>query len=178
MASVTSKRVASKSPELKPLRAERLTGARFSRVALDDLLLTLPRQITISLGRSRRFFRLVMGGKTIKRNQTLTTLDDIREDATVELIGGEADRAPVRLEIDYRAQALDPHAAGESARSSLGYSQPPYEHHFGVTFLGIEYWGFNLVGLKPAQRNANRGPALTVRVARDCPPSKGAASGD
>jgi hypothetical protein len=117
-----------------------------------------------------------MGSKTIKRNPTLT-LHDVGENADVEPIGGEAKRAPVRLEIDCGTQALDPRTAGESARSSAGYSQRSYEHHFGVTFLGVEYWGFNLVGLKPVQRNVDRGRALTVRVAPDCPPSRERASG-
>lgn len=130
------------------------------------LLLTLTRQITISQGRSRKSSGLVMGSKTIKRNQTHTP-PDIRENAKAELIGGEAKRAPVRLEINCATQPLDPR--------SVGYSQRPYEHHFGVTFLGIEYWGFNLAGLKPAPQNVDRERALTVRVAQACPPSRGTA---
>jgi hypothetical protein len=94
-----------------------------------------------------------MGNKISKRNGRIKSLDRIVESAAV---------APLNRDLSAKSHRL------ESDRGST-CSEQPYQHHFGLTFLGIEYWGFNLVGtLTPAERRQ----ALSVRVARDGQPSE------
>lgn len=123
-----------------------------------------------------------MASRTIKRNQTLNALDGLRENATLEPPDGHLKRErprtqlgePIRLEINRGAMAIDPNQAAKSDPLSATYVEQPYHHHFGFTFLGIEYWGFNFAGsIKEATRGPDRPrPSLSVRVARDGQPSK------
>jgi hypothetical protein len=99
-----------------------------------------------------------MGSRTTNRNRRFKALDNLRENAAVEQLSGDHLAVePLRLESD---------------RGSTCNEQP-YQHHFGLTFLGIEYWGFNFVGtLTTAERSLERRPSLSVRVARDGQPSE------
>lgn len=91
-------------------------------------------------------------------------------------LGTNLDRAaePLRLESDQGAVIeLRPLTLGSCQTFKLDplpstCAEQPYQHHFGLTFLGIEYWGFNLVGtLRTAAQSPERRPSLSVRLARD-----------
>jgi hypothetical protein len=98
-----------------------------------------------------------MGSRTTNRNRRFKALDKPRKNAAVEHLSGHLAVEPLRLESD---------------RGSTSVEQP-YQHHFGLTFLGIEYWGFNFVGtLATAARDPERRQSLSVRVARDGQPSE------
>lgn len=98
-----------------------------------------------------------MGSRTTNRHRRFKALDKLRKNAAVEHPSSHPAVEPLRL---------------ESNRGSTCVEQP-YQHHFGLTFLGIEYWGFNFVGtLATAARNPERRQFLSVRVARDGQPSE------
>jgi hypothetical protein len=144
-----------------------------------------------------------MGSRTTKRNRSLKALDNIRDSASVEPLSGDAKRErarrqssvtqsgdevgsgttldlavePVRLEIDRGALPLDSCQSVKSDPLPATYVEQPYQHHFGLTFLGIEYWGFNFTGnFETAARSPDRRRSLSVRLDRDGHPSKGTGS--
>jgi hypothetical protein len=104
-----------------------------------------------------------MGSRTTNGNRRFKALDNLRKNAAVDQLSGHRAVEPLRLESD-RGSTCD---------------EQPYQHHFGLTFLGIEYWGFNFVGtLATAARNPERRQSLSVRVAQDGQPSEEAPAKD
>ena len=96
-------------------------------------------------------------------------------DLTVEPVRLESDRGPV-IEV-VGPLTLDSCQTVKSDPLPATYVEKPYQHHFGLTFLGIEYWGFNFTGnFETAARSPDRRRSLSVRVDRDGHPSKGTGS--
>jgi hypothetical protein len=85
--------------------------------------------------RARRQSSVTQSGDEVGSGTTL--------DPAVKPLTLESDRAPV---IELRPLALDTSQTIKLDPLPATCVEQPYEHHFGLTFPGIKFWGFIFVG--------------------------------
>ena len=83
--------------------------------------------------------------------QPIVTDAKAKSDATTKV---EVDLEPIKIESDQRSAIDVKPLAIDSCQTMTMRLAPlpptsvdqPYNHHFGITFMGMELWGFNLHG--------------------------------